>query len=64
MVARPGQCLVWSEIYRGSATWSVSGLWLSLVVARHGQCLVWSLAISRGSATWSVSCLVSGYLSW
>ena len=78
MVVRRGHCLVWSEISRGSATWSVSCLvgdlsWQchlvsvlsgrrSLVVAPPGQCLVWS-EISRGSATWSVSCLV-GDLSW
>ena len=42
MVARPGHGLVWSEISRGSASWSVS-------------CLVMK---PRGSATWSVSCLV------
>ena len=78
MVVRPGQCLVWSEISRGSATWSMSFLVgdlsckcdvvsvlsgrRSIVVALRGQCHVWS-EIYHGSATWSVSCLV-GDLSW
>ena len=62
MVVRRGQCLVWSEISRGSATRSVSCLVGDLVVVRRGQCLVWS-EIYHGSATWSVSCLV-GDLSW
>ena len=79
MVVRPGQCLVWSEISCGSATWSVSCLvssylsWkrhlVSVLSGRRSLVVVRPgqclvwSEISRGSATWSVSCLV-GDLSW